>query len=482
MPEIPKTGLPGAAANRLRYGGSPVSAHPEANLLAAFSEQALTAPERDEVLTHLAQCAVCREIVALSLPPVSEVEPSPATAQHGWFGMRRWTHAEFMRWGVVGASAAVVVAAVLLVRPELQQPESRLAVNVQQRSAPPDAAAETATPRARESAEFGAVAGEKDSALAKERSAGSDDPARSDFRRADSQKDAPAAPGVLAKQASPAAPPPAPFMISGAAAPKAVGGIGAGTGAAVGAQRGKTLDGATAQTPATVPTTTTDSAAKRAETISTQARSESRVVLDGDAGKAKAEPTMTDLRFMAAARNEAAKNEAKADAPAPAKPAESETAVVVMEDKAVVAELQRSADQTSDLSANRNMKALRKASLTAPRTWRVIDGKLQSSRDAGQSWEDVVNVPSGVKVLAVDAGYPVSSSVWVGGAEGVLLRSSDNGATWSRLSGGWTGDVVFIHFSSAKQGVLRTSRPGRSEEWATDDGGLTWKKRWAVGD
>jgi hypothetical protein len=46
--------------------------HPEANLLAAFSENSLTAGERGEVLRHLAVCDACREITSLVLPQQEE--------------------------------------------------------------------------------------------------------------------------------------------------------------------------------------------------------------------------------------------------------------------------------------------------------------------------------------------------------------------------------------------------------------------------
>src|SRR5271166_1212510 len=48
-------------------------AHPDADLLTAFAEQALSAVERDGVLEHLARCRDCRETVALALPAVDSV-------------------------------------------------------------------------------------------------------------------------------------------------------------------------------------------------------------------------------------------------------------------------------------------------------------------------------------------------------------------------------------------------------------------------
>jgi hypothetical protein len=50
------------------------SAHPSADLLAAFAEQALPARETDAVTAHLAQCGECRETVFLAAQAVEEDE------------------------------------------------------------------------------------------------------------------------------------------------------------------------------------------------------------------------------------------------------------------------------------------------------------------------------------------------------------------------------------------------------------------------
>ena len=44
--------------------------HPDADQIGAFVEQALPEHEREQMLDHLAVCAECRAIVALSLPEV----------------------------------------------------------------------------------------------------------------------------------------------------------------------------------------------------------------------------------------------------------------------------------------------------------------------------------------------------------------------------------------------------------------------------
>jgi hypothetical protein len=55
---------------RARPEHSPLAQqHPDADLLAAFSEQMLSASERESVLDHLALCEDCRDAIALTLPP-----------------------------------------------------------------------------------------------------------------------------------------------------------------------------------------------------------------------------------------------------------------------------------------------------------------------------------------------------------------------------------------------------------------------------
>jgi hypothetical protein len=83
--------------------------HLDANLLAAFVERTLTERERKEVLNHLAQCAGCRDLLALALP--SEVEvgaPARSTARWGW---NLWPA---LRWSVVAAAVGIVAMVAIL--------------------------------------------------------------------------------------------------------------------------------------------------------------------------------------------------------------------------------------------------------------------------------------------------------------------------------------------------------------------------------
>src|SRR5262245_22646837 len=87
--------------------------HPEADVLAAFSEQLLLAPERQEVVAHLAVCPDCREIVALSqtqapeLTPQIVLKPTPAS---GWRKVFR------PAFGLAGLVAAMAVVAVVILQ------------------------------------------------------------------------------------------------------------------------------------------------------------------------------------------------------------------------------------------------------------------------------------------------------------------------------------------------------------------------------
>jgi Putative zinc-finger len=99
-------------------------AHPDADLLAAFAEQALPARERDQVLAHLAKCADCREVSALAGAAIPEPELASAEgagkAARGRTSKSLWSWGP-LRWTAVAATAAVVLSAVWLNRKDVQQ-------------------------------------------------------------------------------------------------------------------------------------------------------------------------------------------------------------------------------------------------------------------------------------------------------------------------------------------------------------------------
>lgn len=105
MPTLPKILLARLSASSER----PSTEHPDANLLAAFAEKALPAPERARVLHHLIGCVGCRQAAAFALPEQATI---PAHTVD-----RRFTPA--LRWaGVVAALGALLVLVVLRFAPE----------------------------------------------------------------------------------------------------------------------------------------------------------------------------------------------------------------------------------------------------------------------------------------------------------------------------------------------------------------------------
>jgi hypothetical protein len=143
------TDIPKIVYDRLRVQpkDAVASSHPDLELLAAFTEQALTPPGRDSVLGHLALCEECREIVVLAMPAAETFDGRPhaqeqpgqmlvresvreeedqqvstpiATKRNRWFGFARPN----LAWAAVAAGVAVV-ASMLVLHP-LQQKQATL--------------------------------------------------------------------------------------------------------------------------------------------------------------------------------------------------------------------------------------------------------------------------------------------------------------------------------------------------------------------
>ena len=81
--------------------------HPDAEILSAFAEQALSAKDRGQVIEHLAVCGRCREILTLT----SEASGAEVVAtRHENAPPRGW----WRTWGLVLAPAAAVAATALI--------------------------------------------------------------------------------------------------------------------------------------------------------------------------------------------------------------------------------------------------------------------------------------------------------------------------------------------------------------------------------
>jgi hypothetical protein len=89
----------------------PDCVHPDADTLTAYVEQLLPSVERKNVVTHLSVCALCREVVALSLPQLPEIVAQGQSAVPASPWRRLWTPG--FRWA--GAMAVVAIAAALVI-------------------------------------------------------------------------------------------------------------------------------------------------------------------------------------------------------------------------------------------------------------------------------------------------------------------------------------------------------------------------------
>ncbi len=106
MAEVPKI-----VSERLRSQAA-AGEHPDANLLSAFSERALSEQERAQVLDHLSRCAECREVVALSALPQVDEERLVAAGRGSAGASRSWWRSPIVHWSALTAAALVVLIAV----------------------------------------------------------------------------------------------------------------------------------------------------------------------------------------------------------------------------------------------------------------------------------------------------------------------------------------------------------------------------------
>src|SRR4051794_10512012 len=115
---------------RSRMAKMPVAGpHPDADLLAAFSERSLSGREREQVLAHLSTCTDCREVVALAAPELAEASAAAAPARARWLPWPVFVYAK--TWGAVAAAVVIVAIAV-----KMQSPSSKPADLRQIASAP----------------------------------------------------------------------------------------------------------------------------------------------------------------------------------------------------------------------------------------------------------------------------------------------------------------------------------------------------------
>jgi len=103
------------------------------------------------------------------------------------------------------------------------------------------------------------------------------------------------------------------------------------------------------------------------------------------------------------------------------------------------------------------------------------EGAVQHSLDGGVTWQSV-STPDQASFRTLSA---IGGDIWVGGKAGSLYHSADSGQQWTRVIAEvngekLTGDVVRVSFNDLQNGVISTSN---GQLWATSDGGHMWRRK-----
>jgi hypothetical protein len=450
MTEVPKIVYDRLRAARpertLPERTAPEPAHPDADLLTAFAEQALSTAERDGVLGHLALCEDCREAIALALPaedvgaaPTAEkTEAVHATSSRaGAPAPHRlifaWPH---LRWAAL-AAAVVVVAAVLLVRPgklnqeKLPSGNTQIANNLPPTPGPQGASTPLPSPRAATSTGQTAEAARADEARPK-----------SELRLSKKLK--------AGQVATPSFP----------------------------AESGMLL----AENEITDHKMESKEKDKEADRVSAAPTTRAWALDSNAPAIPRTNETVEVTAASAAVQTESSSlnvQMARNSAPpiAKAKPAPQTETSLQQNVPSNVVEMPLNGRNVASMA---KLAAPSGAARTRAFTWTIAAGVLQRSEDSGQSWQNALRADHPLLCYA-----SLAADIWTGGQAGTLFHSADSGATWFRVQPSISGqqlssDITHIDMRSGSdvrgpaEIVVSTSN---NEIWSSADGGKTWEKK-----
>jgi hypothetical protein len=445
MTEVPKI-VPTIVHNRLQAAEmkpalpgqtAPEQAHPDADVLTAFAEQALSATERDGVLEHLARCGDCRELVALALPAAdiggariavesdadratgSRAEsPAPHKLNFAWPALAWPT----LRWAALAAGVAVA-AAVLLVHPG--KVNQAVLPSAQHAAVPAASGPQIATSPAASSS-VAAPLTDQFAVLAK-----TEEPQPKPELRASKKL-----------KAGQAVTPPHPTEYGMLLADN------------------KKDSGQADKPSAALP------AESFANDASTRRGATETVGVSGAAAAVAPAPS--------AAGGLMARNEMPAIQKA--KPALQEMGADERQKTQAAAVSGTAGSQARNVMSMSAAKLTSSASpaLAHTASWAITAGVLQRSLDSGQSWQDALRADHPLLCYASH-----DQDVWTGGQVGTLFHSANSGMTWLQVQPSikalpLSSDITHIDVHGPAEVVISTSN---HEIWSSADSGKTWAKK-----
>ena len=103
--------------------------------------------------------------------------------------------------------------------------------------------------------------------------------------------------------------------------------------------------------------------------------------------------------------------------------------------------------------------------------WRLGEASIERSDDAGKTWR----AQSSGDVTGLLGGSAPSPEVcWLAGRNGLMLRTTDGGEHWERLTSPTAGDLSQVIAANAGNATVETSG---GERFFTRDGGRNWSMR-----
>jgi len=495
------------------------AAHPDANMLSGFVERSLSEDERMAVLGHLADCAECRELVSLAFP-APEVQAAlsevPATTKTGrrWPSWPLWLGWRTLRWGVLAASVAVVMAGAfhsgILKWPAAPNTANTARTTVAENRPAPNLVTPPAAlpaPSTESYAVSGAPSAHAQGARPLQNKLADQEKARSEslLQRGDV--------GGLAKQKSVAAPAASASQPTKEEMEKSVARLAAPPPPRPADERQYSAEYALKAARNQANKADKDHPALVANSVTPNSRAAAPVAANEPAatsrraaaigGVAKTAPMERDLDRKSARVSEAIQVQAQGVTPekkadqlrdqlSAQNPAVSAGQAIAPPAQAPVAREQSQQGVASGLvpqatqevtvtqqqagaAAARQAAKGRRARLSA--YWSIsAAGRIARSRAEGGPWSEL-HVDDSVKFQAVSA---EGNDVWAGGSGGALYHSTDGGNHWARVKIGpnqtddqaaVTATIVSLRFSDSQHGEVVTEA---HEKWSTTDGGAHW--------